>query len=217
MSRSLNPTLVTAVLAAMESGLNRALELAPEARGELDSLQDKVFALHCTAPDVDVYLQPRDGALRVMGIYDGPVTTSVRGVASDFAELVTSKDAAATLINGELELEGDSAPLLELRQILAGLEMDWEAPLVAAMGDVAGHQLAQTLRAAYGWSRQASSSLTRQLDEFIHEEARLSPPKLELEDFYQDIQALSLRVERLQSRADRLRKKLQQLRDCGDA
>ena len=213
MSRSPNPTLVNAVLAAMETGLNRALELAPEARGELEPLQDKVFALHCTAPDIDVYLQPQDGALRVMGIYDGPVTTSVRGVASDFAELVTSKDAAATLINGELELEGDSAPLLELRQILAGLEMDWEAPLVAAMGDVAGHQLAQTLRAAYGWGRQASSSLTRQLDEFIHEEARLSPPKLELEDFYQDIQALSLRVERLQSRADRLRKKMQQLRD----
>ena len=62
-------------------------------------------------------------------------------------------------------------------------------------------------------SRQASSSLTRQLDEFIHEEARLSPPRLELEDFYQDIQALGLRVERLQSRADRLRKKLQKLRD----
>ncbi len=91
--------------------------------------------------------------------------------------------------------------------------MDWEAPLVAAMGDVAGHQFAQMLRAAYGWSRQASSSLTRQLDEFIHEEARLSPPRLELEDFYQDIQALGLRVERLQSRADRLRKKLQKLRD----
>ncbi len=112
MSRSLNPTLVTAVLAAMESGLNRALELAPEARAELEPLQDKVFALHCTAPDLDVYLQPQDGNLRVMGIYDGPVTTSVRGVASDFAELVTSRDAAATLINVELELEGDSDPLL---------------------------------------------------------------------------------------------------------
>jgi ubiquinone biosynthesis protein UbiJ len=146
-----------------------------------------------------------------MGVYDGAVTTSVRGVASDFAELVTSRDPAATLINGQLELEGDSAPLLELRQILASLDMDWEAPLVATMGDVAGHQFAQMLRATYGWGRQATHSLTRQLDEFIHEEARLSPPRLELEDFYRDIQALGLRVERLQSLAGRLRKRLQKL------
>ena len=212
MTDALNPTLVTAVLAAMESGLNRALELAPQARDELEPLQDKVFALHCTAPTLNVYLQPVDGSLRLMGVYDGPVTTSVRGQASDFAELVTSKDPAATLINGQLELEGDSAPLLELRQILAGLDLDWEAPLVAAMGDVAGHQFAQLLRATYGWGRQASNSLTRQLDEFIHEEARLSPPRLEMEDFFRDVQALGLRVERLQSRADRLRKRLNKLR-----
>ncbi len=211
MSRSLDPALVTAGLAAVESGLNRALGLAPEAATALEPLEGKVFALHCSAPQLDVYLQPENGGLRVTGVHDGPVTTSVRGAASDFAELVTSKDPAATLINGDLELQGDSATLLELRQVLGDLDMDWEAPLVTALGDVAGHQLAQMLRASYGWGRGASRSLTRQLDEFIHEEARLSPPKLELEDFYRDIQALGMRLERLQSKADRLRRQLLKL------
>jgi ubiquinone biosynthesis protein UbiJ len=213
MSEALDPTLLTAVLAAVERGLNRALELAPEAASELEPLAESVFALHCTAPAMDVYLMPEDGQIRLWGIYDGPVTTSVRGSASDFAEVVTSKDPAATLINGRLELVGDSGSLLQLRQIVADLDMDWEAPLVAVMGDVAGHQFAQMLRATYGWGRQASNSLTRQLEEFIHEEARLSPPRLELEDFYRDIQALGMRVERLQSRADRLRRRLQKLRN----
>lgn len=213
MNSTLSPTLVTAILAALETGLKRALELAPEARAELEPLRDSVFALHCTAPALDVYLQPVEDSLRLMGVYEGPVTTSVRGAVSDFAELVTSRDPAATLINGQLELEGDSAPLLELRRIIAGLDMDWEAPLVAAMGDVAGHQFAQLLRATYGWGRHASGSLTRQLEEFIHEEARLSPPHLELEDFYRDVHALGLRVERLYSRANRLRRRLQNLRD----
>ena len=54
-----------------------------------------------------------------MGIHEGPVTTSVRGEASDFAELATAKDPAATLINGALELQGDSAPLIELQKTLA--------------------------------------------------------------------------------------------------
>ncbi|MCP5163747.1 MAG: SCP2 sterol-binding domain-containing protein [Pseudomonadales bacterium] len=211
MAAALDPALQTALLAALESTLNRALALAPGSGEKLAALGDCVFALHCQAPPLDVFLLPGGDRLRLMGVYDGPVTTSVSGVASDFAELLTSTDPAAKLINGRLELRGDSAPLIELQKILAALEVDWEAPLVDTLGDVAGHQLAQVLRAAWGWGRQASGSLGRQLEEFIHEEARLSPPRLELEDFYRDVQQLGLRVERLESRARRLRKRLQQL------
>ncbi len=212
MKPVLDPALVTAVLAAAERVINRALALAPAGRAELDRLADKVFALHCTATPLDAYLQPGDGKVRLMGVYDGPVTTSMRGVASDFAELATARDPAAALINGRIELKGDSAPLIELQKIITSLEIDWEAPLVDALGDVAGHQLAQLLRGAHGWGLQASSGLERQLEEFIHEEARLSPPRLELEDFYRDVQQLGLQVDRLQSRTQRLRKRLQQLR-----
>lgn len=213
MTGEINPTLHTAALAAVEATLNRALALSPGIEGALEPLEDCVFALHCTAPKVDIYLQPRDQQIRVMGVYDGPVTTSVTGVASDFSELAMSADPAATLINGDLELQGDSAPLIALQRALSGLEVDWEAPLVDALGDVAGHQLAQLLRSAFNWGRQASRGLTRQLEEFIHEEARLSPPRLELEDFFEDVQGLVMQVERLESRVARLRRRVAALGD----
>ena len=210
MASEINPTVHTAGLAAAETVLNRALALAPAGASRLGELQDEVFALHCTAPTVDIYLQPQGQQIRLMGFYDGPVTTSIRGRASDFAELAGATDPAAALINGDLELQGDSAPLLELQSILSQLDLDWEAPLVTALGDVAGHQLAQFLRDSFSWGKQASASFSRQLEEFIHEEARLCPPRLELDDFYRDVQELGLRVERLESRAARLRNKLRQ-------
>ena len=210
MSGDINPTLHTAALAALEAAINRALTLAPGSDDALAPLNDKVFALHCQSPTVDLFLQPLDGTIKLMGIYEGPVTTSIRGEAGDFAELATASDPAATLINGNLELHGDSAALIELQQVLSRLEVDWESPLVDTLGDVAGHQVAEVLRATFSWSRQASSSLARQLEEFIHEEARLSPPKLELEDFYQDVRDLGLRVERLESRLRRLRRRVRE-------
>jgi ubiquinone biosynthesis protein UbiJ len=213
MPSAIDPALHTAALATLERAINQALELSPGGREALDSLAEKVFALHCTTPQLDAYLQPGNGSIRLMGVYDGPVTTSVRGSASDFAELATAKDPTAMLINGALELSGDSAPLIELQKIISHLEVDWEAQLVNTLGDVAGHQLAQMLRGAYSWGRQASTGLERQLEEFIHEEARLSPPRLELEDFYSDVQQLGLRVERLESRTQRLRKRMQKLRE----
>ena len=209
---AISPTLVTAITAAFETALNRALEHAPATQRELAGLEDNVFALHCSAPEIEVFLQPDTEGVRLMGVYDGDVTTRVSGRAADFAELVTASDPAATLINGGLALDGDSAPLLELQRILATLDMDWEAPLVDTLGDVAGHQLAQTLRALAGWGGQASRSLARQLDEFIHEEARLTPPRLELEDFYRDVQELGMRVERLQSLTARFRRRLRKVK-----
>jgi ubiquinone biosynthesis protein UbiJ len=212
MTPAIDPTLYTALFAAVERVVNQALELDPAGRQRLDQLADCVFALHCTAPPLDVYLQPGNGRVRLMGFYDGRVTTSVQGVASDFAELATAADPTAALINGKLELKGDSAPLIELQKIITTLDIDWEAPLVDVLGDVAGHQLAQFLRGAHGWGRQATASLGRQLEEFIHEEARLSPPRLEIEDFFRDVQQLGLQVDRLESRARRLRQRLQQMR-----
>jgi len=212
MPAPVDPTLQTAALAALEAALNRALALAPHGGDELAPFADQVFALHCTRPAVDIYLQPAAGRLRLSGVYEGPVTTSIRGSYEDFAELATASDPAATLINGALELEGDSAPLIELQKVLSTLDIDWEAPLVSALGDVAGHRLAELLRRATAWGRLAATSLTRQLGEFIHEEARLVPPRLELEDFYGDVRELDLRVERLQSRAARLRRQIDKLR-----
>jgi len=208
MSEAHDPTLHTAALAALEAGINRALELAPESLAQLGALDDKVFALHCTAPNIEVYLHPGPRGVRLAGHHEGPVTTRVRGEASDFTELASSEDPTATLINGGLELEGESGPLIELQKILAAVDIDWEAPLVDTLGDVAGHQLAQVLRQGFSWGRQAANSLTRQLSEFIHEEARLTPPGLELEDFYSDVRELAQRVERLDTRVARLRKRI---------
>jgi len=212
MTGSVDPTLHTAALAALEAGLNRALRLSAGSQAQLAQLEDCVFALHCTAPTLDVYLHPGAQGIRLTGVHHGPVTTSIRGEASDFTELATASDPTATLINGALALEGDSGPLIELQHILATLDVDWEAPLVASLGDVAGHQLAQLLRHAFGWGRQASASLARQVTEFIHEEARLSPPPLEAEDFYRDVAELGMRVDRLESRTERLRQRLKKLR-----
>jgi ubiquinone biosynthesis protein UbiJ len=208
-----DPTLHTAVLAALEAAANRALDLAPTGRAAMAPLEDRVFAFHCTAPALDCYLHPGAHGIRLTGIHQGPVTTRLTGTASDFAELAQSEDPAATLVNGGLTLDGDSAPLLELQRLLATLEIDWEAPLVDTLGDVAGHQLAQMLRQAFSWGKQASASLTRQLGEYLQEEARLSPPRLEVEDFYRDVRELGLRVDRLESRARRLRQRLQTARN----
>jgi ubiquinone biosynthesis protein UbiJ len=98
-----------------------------------------------------------------------------------------------------------------MQRVVSELDIDWEAPLVDTLGDVAGHRLAVALRGLFSFGRDAGRSLARQLDEFVHEEARLTPPRAELEDFYSDVQALGLAVDRLGARLERARARLARL------
>jgi ubiquinone biosynthesis protein UbiJ len=207
-----HPTLHTAGLAAAEAAANAALRLSPHSRLALAKLADQVIAVECTRPAMTLYLRvDSDGEVELRGVHDGPVTTRVRGAARDFAELAAADDPAATLINGGLQLQGSSSLLIDLQRVFSELDIDWEAPLVQGLGDVAGHQLAEMLRGSLSWSRQSAASLRRQLAEFAVEEARLAPPRLELEDFYRDVSALEQRSERLERQLQRLRGRLQQL------
>lgn len=208
------PALHTAGLAAAEAAANAALRLSPHSVESLRALQEQVLALECTKPAITLYLEADgEGQLNLRGVYDGPVTTRVRGTAADFAELARSDDPAATLINGGLVLEGSSTALTSMQRVFSELDIDWEAPLVDGLGDVAGHQLATMLRGAVDWSRQAAGSLRRQLQEFAQEEARLAPPPLALESFYGDVQQLRERSDRLGQRVENLRLRLERLRD----
>ncbi|WOJ97276.1 SCP2 sterol-binding domain-containing protein [Congregibacter brevis] len=207
------PTVHTAGLAAAEAAANAALRLSPHSLEALKPLAGRVLALECTRPAVTVYLHSEaNGELRLQGVHDGPVATRVTGTAQDFASLAQAEDPAAALINGGIQLEGNSSTLTDMQRVFNDLDIDWEAPLVSGLGDVAGHQLAGMLSAAFHWTRQSGDNLRRQLEEFATEEARLAPPKLALEHFYEDVQQLSERSERLEQRVERLRLRLERLR-----
>ena len=208
---AINPTLHTGAVAALESAANRALALDPVAGRKLAELEGHTFKICCTAPRLDVVILPSADGIQLFGQYEGPVTTTIRGEASDFTRLVGATDPAGELINGNLELDGDSAPLIELQKILSSLDMDWEAPLVANLGDVAGHQLARVMQGLFGWGQRAGRSLNRQLEEYIHEEARLAPPRLEIEDFFEDLNQLNQTVDRVAARIQRLQRRVSKL------
>ncbi len=200
-----DPALLTAATAALEATINQALTLAPGARKELAEMADTVIAIDCSTPAVAIFITiTEQGKLEVSGYSEAKNKTLVRGSLEDFLALAIADDPAAMLINSDLEIIGQTAPLLTLQQIITRMDLDWEAPLVNVLGDVAGHQLAQWLRGVFSWSKDASQSLRRQLSEFILEEGRLSPPAAELDVFFDDIQSLGLRVDRLASQLQRL-------------
>lgn len=203
---TISPTLHTAGLAGVELAINSALKLDPATQQKLSALSDHVFHLQLTLPELDFYLIPGNKEIRLCGIFDGNADTRLAGSASEFFQLATSSDPANTLINGKLELHGDSHALIELQKIGQQLDLDWEAPLASLFGDVAGHQLGRKLRKSFSFASQALKGLQRQITEYIKEESDVLPPRWEAERFYNEIDNIKCRTERLEAKLQKLRK-----------
>ena len=205
----ISQTLQTAAMAILEISIHQAIKLDRKKCSGLRSLSGCAFLINITEPSLRIYLViDSTGQPRLQSIYEGEITTRVSGTASEFFALTLSEDPGTELINSPLEISGESNRLLEISQIFKNLDLDWEAYLTEYLGDIASHRIGSSVRRVHQWNKLTKDSLLRQIREYIHEEARLSPSKLELEDFYTDTQKLRLAADRLASLTKKLRKAL---------
>ena len=90
--------------------------------------------------------------------------------------------------------------LQQLQHISARLDIDWEAVIAEHTGDIVAHQLGQAVRGAGSWLRTAQREAERLMSEFLQYESDATPSRHEVQTFCNDVDALTLRMDRLQAR-----------------
>jgi ubiquinone biosynthesis protein UbiJ len=201
-------TLDLAALAALERAIGAALSMDPHTQGLLAPMAGRVLKIELSVPDAAVYVLPQASGVRLAAHHEGAVDCCVRGAASDFVALALASDKPGALVNGNLRVDGDSALLLDLEKALAGLDVDWEQRLALVLGEAPAHQIGRAVRGGARLGLRARDAFERQLEEFIHEEARLAPPRAEVEDFFAALRALAARADRLEAATRRLARRL---------
>jgi ubiquinone biosynthesis protein UbiJ len=205
-----DPTLNVAAFAALERAINAALAMDPATRKRLQSLEDNCFLLECTEPAIKMYVLVTADGIRLPVVYDAKPDTHLIGPLSEFITLATAKDKPSALVNSGVRLQGDSAPLIRLADVLADIELDWEGELAKLVGDVPAHLFGEASRQLLRFGKRTHDTFLRHLEEYLHEEARLLPTQREVEDFISDVQKLSQDVERCEARVKRLQQRLQE-------
>ena len=104
-------TLNVAALAALERAINAALGMDDATREQVNALAGKVFCIDCSVPALRAYIAPEADGVRLYSHYEGAVSCTVSGAGSDFVALAGALDKASALVNGNLRISGDSAPL----------------------------------------------------------------------------------------------------------
>lgn len=204
----MNLPLPRPALEALNNLIARTLELDSRARDRLMKLDGERFRIISTRPPLEIDITVADNSLQIQTTDAAlPAGTTVTGDWLEFGRVATARDPASALINGDITVGGDTSALLELREIMMSLDLDWEAPLARLVGDVAAHQIGRGLRGAPRIAGQLFGHLRRQVKEFIVEESGAVPHPIEVEDFGRDVQQLAERCDRLEARVQRLQRK----------
>lgn len=189
------------LLTLAEESLNRLLAQDPVTLQRLASLSGREVCIHCTAPNHQLYLLPHARGIDLLSQSATPADVTLRGNALNLIRLPSAGNAV--LFGQGVSIEGDSGLAHTLQQILADSHIDWEAWLGNLIGDTSAHPLAQLLRSTGQQLQHTGTSLILSLNEYLHEEARLLPTRIEIEIAQEEIDFLRAATDRLDARISR--------------
>jgi ubiquinone biosynthesis protein UbiJ len=195
------PVIITA---ALESALNRYIELDPDGMANMARLQGKVIAIDILGLDMSLFIIPADQHIHVMSHYDAEADTRLRGAPFSLLKMGLGQNSENALFSGDVEIVGNTEAGQQFNQILQQLDIDWEEHLSHITGDVIAHQLGRGLRGLLRWGRQVEDSLLQDTAEYLEEEKQLVATKYEVEAFNHDVDIIRNDIERLQARVQRL-------------
>lgn len=199
--------LLTGLLAGVELGLNRVLQMDSTALPRLARLEGKVIEIDCLSPALKLFILPSDEGLQLASQW-GEADCTLSAPASSLLRLALAKDKTAILHRPEVTLSGDSAVLLELAGILQDLELDWEYEISRWLGPVGSQLLAGHLRSRVSWAGDSLDSLRQTLANYLAEESRSLVGEREAQARFDELDDLKLALDRLDARIDRLARHL---------
>jgi len=201
-----DPTINTAIGAAIEKCLNFALKYDPASRNQLSALENYILCVHAQSPELKLYFTATHNKIDVRSHSDSEPDVSVSGKAIDF--ILAMAGPKHSLADSHISVSGKIHLLNLIKALLADLDIDWEQALTEIVGVVPGHAAAEATRTSMRWIKQQTSYALTSLPDYLAEELRAIPSKTELENFYDGVDQLKSASQRLEAKIVRLKKSL---------
>lgn len=196
--------LLSAALSGAEAILNKTLELDPLSKKKLLKLQGKIFSVKCTSPEIFIFITIHEEGFLLSPVIADLAEAEISASANELLKLLFAKDKSNIIRNNNVQIKGDITDIQELQEIIFDLDINWEYQLSKFIGDVPTQSLSNGLDLLKNFITKTAESIKTDVDEYIHEEAKMIPTTHELEDFYYRIDALRLRLDRNHARLTKL-------------
>lgn len=183
--------------------INRQIAAKTPARALCEELDGRVFALRVAGTGLALYMVVADGSLHLATGHAGEPDVVATGSIVSLARL--AGPAGEDLVrSGAVDITGDAVVASRFRKLMRYGRPDFEEELSAVVGDAAAHGVGEFLRGVGRWSRDVGATMTQNVGEYLTEERRAVPQRLDMDAFRERVEALRDDVARFEARLRKL-------------
>ena len=196
--------------------VNNVLALDPELADGIAELDETVLEVHVQGIEERWQLQFSETGVNVVAAndrgQDAALDPDVRisGPAFTLLRLLGTLDSVSGTLPPDVSISGDLQCVQKLTKLAKRADIDWEEPLAKLFGDSAAHELGRGIRGFAAWAKTAGETFAGDIGEYLREERRLTPTRLEVDDFAGDVDQTRDDVERLQARLERVARRIRE-------
>ena len=132
---------------------------------------------------------------------------SISGKTESLLNLLIKNSSQRAMANADLDISGDAELVQDLQMTIESLDINWQDYLAPILGDVLSNELGKAENNARGWSQSVSASMQRGIRDYLTEEARLVPNRLEVDSFSNRLDQLRLGIVRTAAKTDLLKRR----------
>lgn len=192
-------------LKALQKAINKAVQLDEDMPAKLQALDKKCLEMVISPLNVNFFILFQNREIILLDHYDKEADTVIHSSPLGLIRLsLLPASKARSLFNDKIRITGDTELGQHIKKLFDEMDIDWEGHLAHFTGDVVAHQIGSFFRKGLKFKKQFDESIRQNMAEYLQEELRVVPSKYELEDFFAEIDELSLSVERLQAHVNQL-------------
>ena len=204
----ISPSIDSALCASIEGSLNAVFKHDPTLLTALAKFEgrririqsDDWLILVVTISSLGIQLSLRD---------DNECDTTIFGSLGELLTIALASDKADALMNGDVDISGSSALVLDLAKIMQQMDIDWEALITPLTGGIVAHQIGKGFRSFIKWGKDSGQTLATSSKEYLEDEVQLLVPKPLAEHFASQVSDLRLATDRAEARLQQIKQQIE--------
>jgi len=205
------------LLRALEKSIETVLSMDPETRARLDAIDGKTLQVNMSTPSLSVLMSISNGSIQLTqpDEYDENELTVDTTINGSLADLHSLLDGNQAVYSGDVSIEGDIGTSQALKQIIAGLDPDWQDAISPYIGDGMTHRLDMARAQLGAWLLRTRSGARLNGRDYLQEELELLAPNTEVDWYCEQVDDLRASVDRMAARLQRLEAAQNKLNEKG--
>src|SRR3990167_7852652 len=196
--------MISLALSGLEKAINAYLRMDPESVQRLAKLEKKIIKIEITDWGLYFYVQPTKQGLTLSSEAKDKPNTVISGTLFNLFKTACAKDKNTALFKNSIAISGDTEIGENIRDIMAGIDIDWEEHLSKITGDVMAHQISRGFQRTMAFGKRTAQTIGDNIKEYLQIESTCVPTKKEVEQFISDVTDLQHGVDRAEARLKRL-------------